>query len=171
MLEATICYTVSPVHSIDRFVRLGKEVGRSGNGYDLYQGHGRTLGPARRLPFGASAESRRQGPPPSPLTLHLRDGLDDLVDGDPRGPGHAGHFHFSVGRGHFPSSDGNAGRVSSRIPPTIRDWSSHPSNRSPNTSERFAENIASSRATLPAWMQRSSCRRFPAACCRISPPS
>ena len=103
---------------------LAKTAGRSGNRYDLYQGHGRTLGAARRISFGASAESRRQGPASSALTLHVGHGFDGLVHGDPRRPRHARHFYLSAWQAAPPTQRRKRWLRHCRIPPTIRDWSS-----------------------------------------------
>src|SRR6185437_15537866 len=123
--EATLCYTVSPVHSIDRFVDLARKLEDLGTDTICIKD---MAGLLEASTCSIPRSLRWQGEP--------------LIQRRKRWS------------------------LRSRIRPTTRDWSSHPSSRSPSTSDRFAANIASSRATLPAWMQKSSCRRFPAVCCR-----
>ena len=47
--EGTICYTVSPLHTVEKFVEMAQQLQRAGLRLDLHQGHGRAAEAAAGL--------------------------------------------------------------------------------------------------------------------------
>lgn len=163
--EATICYTVSPVHSIDRFVDLAKKLEDLGTDTICIKDMAGLLAPldayhlVRRLKAAVKV--------PLHLHSHYTSGMAsmaslmailgglDMLD--------TSISPLAGGTSH-PATETLVASLQNT--PMTRGWILRVFSRSPNISERFAVNIANSRATLPVSMQKFSRRRFPAACCR-----
>ncbi len=59
--QGTICYTTSPVHTIEGFVKLAEQLRELGCRFHLHQGHGGAAEAAAGLRSGARASRRRCG--------------------------------------------------------------------------------------------------------------
>ena len=114
--EAAISYTVSPVHSIDRYVDLAKQLEDLGTDTLCIKDMAGLLAPLDAYQSGAPPESGRESADPSAFPLHVRHGLDVCVHGDPGRTRHAGHRHVAAGRRHVAPGDRNHGCLAARHP-------------------------------------------------------
>ena len=102
--EGTICYTTSPLHTVEKFVEMAQRLKDMGSRLDLHQGHGRALqAPAGlRDRQGHQGEVRRGHDRPRPRPLHhgRHDGQPD--EGDRGGRRNRGHVDLLAQPGPGP---------------------------------------------------------------------
>ena len=73
-VQATVCYTISPVHTIDAFVEMGKRLAEMGADSICIKDMAGLISPYGRVRAGVEAEGRAPAAGPAPLALHQRHG-------------------------------------------------------------------------------------------------
>ena len=163
--QGTICYTVSPLHTITRFRRDGRAAARPGLRFHLHQGHGRPAEAATGLRHrqGHQGNLRAGRARPRARACHHRRHHGQPDEGHRSRRGLRGYGHQLAQPRPGPQSHrkpgGDAGRHRLRPP----GWTSSGCSRSSTISTTSGRATRSFSPTSPASKPRSSTARFPAA--------
>ncbi len=161
--EGAICYTVSPVHTLDTYLEYAQQLKEHRRGHHLHQGHG---GHAHAVPHredGASAQGRDRSAGPRALPLHRRHGADELRQGRRGGRRHRRHRRRRARLRQQPAGGRDDRRRAQGVARTTPGSTSTCSSRSPSTGRTCASARSSSAASRRCCRWRSSATRSPAA--------
>ena len=104
-VEAAISYTVSPVHSIERFVSMAKQLEDLGTDTLCVKDMAGLLAPTEAYRLIRRLKAAVKVPDPSAHPLHLGHGLHDIPHGHPGRTRYARYLDFSTRRRDVPSGD------------------------------------------------------------------